>query len=200
MKSLFGLFLFFGILLAIVQALRWLSRGKNGKAKISTDWQPPKADQLPYSKKNYFFSATERSFYEILRRSAPNHVLFAKVRLADVIYVDKRTTSRQTDLNRICSKHVDFILCGSNLAPVVAIELDDSSHDGEDRQSRDSFIDEAFKAANLPLVHIRCKRGYELEEIRQLLAPYLHPESASSGPPSDAKYMTPRMSAHPTRG
>src|SRR5438132_1702027 len=143
MESLLGLVVFLGICVAILQAIRFVvRRQKPVVSKIGADWQPPKADQLPYSKKNYFFSAAERSFYEILRRLAPNHALFAKVRLADVIYVDKRTTSRQADLNRICSKHVDSLLCDSNLAPVVAIELDDSSHDGEDRQSRDSFIDE----------------------------------------------------------
>jgi hypothetical protein len=181
MEPLFGLFFLLGILFVVVQALRLMTRRKASRPKISSDWQPPKADQLAYSRKNYFFSAAERSFYEILRRLAPNHTVFAKVRLADLIYVDKRTTSRQADLNRICSKHVDFVLCDSNLAPVLAIELDDSSHDDEDRQSRDSFIDAAFSAANFPLIRIPCKRGYRLDEVRQLLAPYSNAECAGTG-------------------
>src|ERR1043166_5256082 len=44
---------------------------------------------LPYARKKYFFSAAERSFYEILRRLVPGHTVFAKVRLADLVNVKK---------------------------------------------------------------------------------------------------------------
>ena len=74
------------------------------------------------------------------------------------------------------------------MAPVVAIELDDSSHEEEDRQSRDSFIDAAFSAANFPLIRIPYQRGYQLDEVWQLLAPYLSlhtPPASNSGTTAD---------------
>ena len=132
----------------------------------------PKTDVLPYSRQNYFFSAAERSFYEILRRLTPEHTIFAKVRLADVVYV-KGTVSRQAHLNRIDRKHLDFVVCDKNLAPVLAIELDDASHDRLDRRARDKFVDEVLAAASLPVIHVRTRRGYVLDEIQRLLSPYL---------------------------
>src|SRR5688500_16792275 len=64
--------------------------------------QPSKADQLAYSKKKYLFSAAERSFYEVLKRLVPpEYTVFAKVRLADLVYVSKGAADRQSHFNRI---------------------------------------------------------------------------------------------------
>jgi hypothetical protein len=90
---------------------------------------------LPYSAKKYFFSAAERSFYEVLRRLVPDHTLSAKVRLANLVYVSRGTESRQSHFNRIQSKHIDFVLCDNDLTPVLAIELDDASHAEESRKT-----------------------------------------------------------------
>jgi len=159
---------------------------------IATDWQPPKADPLPHSAKKYFFSDAERSFYEILKRLvSAEHTVFAKVRLADLVYVSKGTGSWQSHFNRISRKHIDFLLCDRNLAPVVAIELDDSSHDEEGLQSRDEFVDQVLSAAALPILHVRAKRAYNLGEVRQLLLPYVRVQSPIAVAHPDAPYMPP---------
>ncbi|HEX7516302.1 MAG TPA: DUF2726 domain-containing protein [Chthoniobacterales bacterium] len=166
--------------------------GQNSRPIIAPDWQPPKADSLPYLKKQYFFSAAERSFYEILKRLAPaEHTVFAKVRLADLVYVSKGTASWQSHFNRINRKHLDFVLCNRDLAPLVAIELDDSSHDEEDRQSRDEFVDEVLAAAALPILHVRAKRAYNLDEVRRLLSPYVRVQSPAAVANRDAPYTRP---------
>jgi len=113
----------------------------------------------PLLNEKVFLLGRRAVFLRSFAAALPTHTISAKVRLADLIYVNKNTESRQSHLNRICSKHVDFLVWDSNLALVVAIELDDSSHEEEDRQSRDSFIDAAFSAANFPLIRIPCKRG-----------------------------------------
>ena len=46
------------------------------------------------------------------------------------------------------------------------IELDDKSHDRSDRRERDDFVDEAFRAAGLEVVHVRTQASYVLTEIR----------------------------------
>ncbi len=149
------------------------SRGKSRAASLATD-----SNSAPYSRRKYFFSSAERSFYEILTRLLPRHTVFAKVRLADVICVSKGVENWQSHFNRIRSKHVDFLVCDKSLAPVLAVELDDSSHDREDRKERDVFVDAALAAAVLPIIHIRAKRAYVLSEIRAALAPHLE-----MGPP-----------------
>ena len=47
------------------------------------------------------------------------------------------------------AKHLDFVICNKDLAPVVAIELDDASHDAEDREERDDFVDAVLRAGEL---------------------------------------------------
>ena len=144
--------------------------GQRSSPKI--DWQQEETDGLPYSRRNYFFSAAERSFYEILRRLTPGHTVFAKVRLADVAYV-KGAVSCQSHLNRIDRKHLDFVVCDNNLAPVVAIELDDACHPGGELHARDEFIEQVLAAAALPVIRMPARRTYGMDEIRGLLSPYL---------------------------
>jgi hypothetical protein len=147
---------------------------------------------LPYSKKKYFFSVAERSFYEVLKRLiSPDYTLFAKVRLADLVDVTKGASAWQSHFNRISGKHVDFVLCDRDLAPVVAIELDDASHDEGDRQDRDKFVDQALTAAALPIVRIRAKRAYAPDQVRVALRPYLPAQSPAQIAHPDDRYMPP---------
>jgi len=136
------------------------------------DWRRPEPRIFPYSRRNYFFSAAERSLYEILRRLTPEHTVFAKVRLAELVYI-KESVPGQAYRSRIDRKQVDFVVCDKNLAPVVAIELDDASHQHAERHVRDQFVDEVLAAASLPVIHVPERAGYILDEIHQLLAPYL---------------------------
>lgn len=166
---------------------------RNPPPIIAPNWEPPKADSLPYSGKKYFFSVAERSFYEILKRLvSAEHTIFAKVRLADLVYVSKGTASWQSHFNRINRKHLDFVVCDRDLAPVVAIELDDSSHDNEEREARDEFVDQVLAAAGLPIVHIRAKRGYVPDDLRAALHPYLPARAPVDVPHPDERYMPPK--------
>jgi hypothetical protein len=117
----------------------------------------------------YIFSAheslltpAERSFYGVLLQVLKGRlVVFAKVRLCDVL----KHGNRQS-LNKISQKHVDFVLCTPDrLAPVLAIELDDKSHSTPHRKERDEFVDLAFGAADLPIVHVPVKRSYSTAEV-----------------------------------
>jgi hypothetical protein len=128
---------------------------------------------LPYSKKTLFFSAAERSFYEILRRITPDHTVFANVQMGDVIAVSKESGAWHSSHDRTQSKHLDFLICDATLAPVVAIEFDDSSHARADRKARDQFVDATLAAAEIPIVRIPVKRSYVIEDIRRLIFPHI---------------------------
>jgi predicted RNA-binding Zn-ribbon protein involved in translation (DUF1610 family) len=55
--------------------------------------------------------------------------------------------------------------------------LDDKSHQRPDRQERDMFVDQVFKAARLPILHVPVKRAYVTAEIEAQIAPYLSAET-----------------------
>ena len=143
----------------------------------------PKGGSLPYARRRYLFSAAERSFYGVLRWLLPEHTIFAKVRMSDLLNVPKGTEGWQTHFNRIQSKHGDFVVCNADLAPVLAIELDDASHKRAERQERDDFVNDAFAAAGLPLAHIVARRGYALDEVHAILSAHLNAASSVEAGP-----------------
>jgi hypothetical protein len=188
---LFGSLIFFLVCALILsRVVRFVSK-LAGRATPTISDSPPFA-ALPYARKKYFFSAAERSFYEILRRLVPGHTVFAKVRLADLVDVMKGAPSWRAHFNRIDRKHLDFILCDSDLAPVVAIELDDRSHDDEDRQARDLFVDQVLASVSLPIVRVRAKHAYRLEEVRRILSPHVIAQAPAGPFPADAAYLPPK--------
>ncbi len=138
------------------------------------------ADAVPvptgYRIRAGILTPTERCFYGVLceatgiaERDRPLLVL-ASVRLAEIIEVGHaagRTRSDwQTAFNRIASKQIDFIVCDADSTrPLVAIELDDRSHDRPDRRRRDTFLAEACGEAGLPLLRILVTSSYNAREI-----------------------------------
>lgn len=197
MDALIGLLIFIGICAVITRfvAVRIGRSSASAVPEIKFGRATPgdSGGGSPFARRNYFFSAAERSFYEVLCRLTPEHTVFAKVRLADLVRVQASGREFWQRFNSISAKHVDFVLCDEQLAPVVAIELDDSSHEQPERLTRDQFVDSVLESAALPIVHVRAKRGYVLDEIRQLLAPHLRmksPNVADNSP--NGKYLPPQ--------
>jgi len=79
-------------------------------------------------------------------------------------------SERQKALNRIQSKHLDFVACDPETFAVrFVVELDDKSHGRADRQDRDQFLDQAMQAAGIPIFHFPVKRNYAVADIRAVL-------------------------------
>jgi very-short-patch-repair endonuclease len=135
-------------------------------------------------------SKAERSFFGVLRQAVGDeYLIFAKVRLADLFWIPKRAGSRQRHLNRVSAKHIDFVLCDHEaIRPLLAIELDDSSHARSDRRSRDAFVDAALAAAGLPLVRIRARTGYNVGELKAAIGAAFqdHGDSAHASANNDS--------------
>lgn len=129
----------------------------------------------PYFRKPFLLSKPEKYFYNVLREVFGNHTVLAKVRLADLVEANRRHPNWQANFNRIRSKHIDFVICDGWLCPLIAVELDGSSHKRVDRQQRDNLVDEILKKVSLQIVHVPRQKQYFHKEIRQLLLPKLAP-------------------------
>ncbi|TWU54912.1 Topoisomerase DNA binding C4 zinc finger [Rubripirellula tenax] len=142
-------------------------------------------NDLPYRLRDNFLSAAELAFYRVLEQAVgQTYSINNKVRLWDVLYVPRQDDSRTYE-NKISSKHIDFLLCDlTTMQPVLAIELDDASHNRKDRQDRDAFLDGALAAAGLSILHIKAAHTYSIAEAQQQIASVL-PDTAStmSAPP-----------------
>jgi hypothetical protein len=151
--------------------LRFFGWGKEKSPKISRQTLPAdEPEMLPYLLRDDFLSGAETSFYHLLKTIVSDHlVICPKISLADIFYVS-RPDINVAYYSKINRKHVDFLLCNpKSLKPMMAIELDDSSHGKPTRIERDQFVDEVFETAGLPLVHIPVRQSYHTREINDLL-------------------------------
>ena len=70
--------------------------------------------------------------------------------------------------NKIKAKHTDFVFCDPDTLEILAgLELDDPSHERPERMERDEFVDNAYAAAGIPLIHVW--NPIEPEELEQIL-------------------------------
>lgn len=148
----------------------------------------PQAAQFPYIMRESFLTPAELNFFRVLQEAVGNHMhVCAKVALGDIFSVKSKDQSQfRIYTNKIDRKHVDFLLCDpQSMRPVVGVELDDRSHQREDRRARDAFVDEVFRAAGLPLLHIAVRRSYRPEDLAAQFSPYL------SGLPGSAPAVEP---------
>lgn len=153
-----------------------------GKSKSGSDDLP----DFPYELRNNFLSPAELSFYGVLRDLIGNRaVISSKVGLGDIFWVKLEDKSKfRIFTNKIDRKHVDFLLCDpATMRPLVGIELDDRSHQREDRQVRDAFVDKVFAAARLPLLHLPVRRAYVAAELEAQIAPFLGVPTVSTPTP-----------------
>ena len=150
MDGKFILYIF--IILIVIEPLLMLLARKINKSKR----QPKEKATYTYCKKPYLLTENENRFYKELLPIATemNLTVCPKVRIADIIE-PRKGQNWQGAFAKIQAKHIDFLLCKGPVSPALAIELDDSSHEREDRKERDSFVDQAFQSANLPILHIK---------------------------------------------
>ena len=126
----------------------------------------------PYAKKQYLLSRAEFSFYRVLRQvCGDRYVICPKVRVGDLVYVEKGTEKRMGWVNKINRSHIDFVLCDpQTMQPIAAVELDDASHNSEKAQQRDADKNRICQTAGLVLFRFRAKRSYDPNAIAAQLA------------------------------
>lgn len=144
-------------------AFLWYQLDKLKKEQATEQDEPKTTEDLPY-KAAKLLTRREYAFFKVLQPIARkyNLMICPKIRLADLVAVPEGTKERKW-FNYIKAKHVDFTLCDMDLRVKLVIELDDSTHDQPERQSRDDFVDRVFQKANIKLLHVR-QWGTDLEQ------------------------------------
>ena len=77
--------------------------------------------------------------------------ILAKIRLADLIEVNQGTNEWNKYFAKIKSKHIDFAIA-DNMKIIVIIELDDKSHEKQNRIERDEFVDAALTKTGYKII------------------------------------------------
>lgn len=114
----------------------------------------------------------QRFFWTLVAALTPDYGVNVKVRMGDVLKLTNEPAERNRQQGNVFCRHFDFVLCerGGRLRPLMAIELDDTSHDWPDRKAADEFKDKACASAGLPLLRFPIEQRYEADALRGRIA------------------------------
>jgi hypothetical protein len=113
----------------------------------------------------------EAFFFELSKQLPAGFYVFPKMRIADII----ETTDGKgyySHRNEILPKHIDFLICNVSFHPVLAIELNGSSHKREDRKESDNEKREIFETVGLPLEFIEVGTDFS-SDVKNLITRYI---------------------------
>jgi very-short-patch-repair endonuclease len=131
---------------------------------------PVQEEKYPYEKQEYLLTPTELKFYRVLKPICDerNLVIFAKVRLEDLVTVPQYVFNNWKWRGYIRSRHIDFVLCDvSNLKIRCGIELDDWHHKFWKNHEIDERKDKILRDAGLPLIRIDANSIYDFRMLIQ---------------------------------
>lgn len=125
---------------------------------------------LPFGSRGVLLSRGELAFFRALRRALAGRFLIAfKVRAADLLSCSSSAWEAGFG-HMIARHHLDFVLCEPDSTEIhAAIELDDRSHCQANRKRRDSFLNEAFAAAKIPLIRFQAAARYDPVAIARVI-------------------------------
>lgn len=110
-------------------------------------------------------SQPELILYHRLVKALPEHVVLAQVQLSRLIGV-KKGNNYQSWINRINRMSVDFVVCNRDSGIVAVIELDDSTHQREDRRAADAKKDRALASADVRIIRWQAKAIPDIPAIQ----------------------------------
>ena len=171
---------------------------KPSDAPVATPQAPPPTPSQPrYVTRKSLLSKAEVAFHKVLLEAVPEAPIFPKVRVADVMDAAERWSG---DFLRISQKHFDWVLCHPiSFEPLIAIELDDSSHQWSEKQRKnDQVKDDAAREAGIALLRFPWQREYDVAAVRERIAVVLDKVADSREPgTATASRSTPTVFAHP---
>lgn len=114
----------------------------------------------------------EQVLFHRLCEAFPDKHVFPQVALNQVVGVassvpDKR--QRAVLVNQIQGKALDFLVCGPDTAALLAIELDEKSHDRADRRRADQQKAAALASAGIKLVRFNVAQLPDTAALAALL-------------------------------
>lgn len=128
--------------------------------------------ELPYSLNKSVFTYHESILFEILDEFCRknNLVLLSKIRIADFVQPITKNNYYHW-FNKISAKHVDFLICQpKTYSPILAIELDDYTHNYKSRKERDDFVNQVYSSVGLPILHITdIRQQYVEKNVAEIL-------------------------------
>jgi very-short-patch-repair endonuclease len=115
-------------------------------------------------------SQAEQILYFRLVRALPEHIVLAQVQLSRLLGV-RKGNSHQSWTNRINRMSVDFVVCHKDSTIVAVIELDDATHEQQERRTADARKDKALASAAVRLIRWQARSIPDIATIQSAFLP-----------------------------
>ena len=126
------------------------------KAIVSDSGNQKTSTVYRYNRKYVIMTEREQEFYKKLKSVCGDSILiFPQIHLSSLFFHNVKGQNFKLAFRFINRLSVDFVLVDSrNFKTLLAIELDDSTHNEKDRIKRDLIVNDIFKKANFPLLRV----------------------------------------------
>lgn len=127
-----------------------------------------KYDLSRYYLKNSIVTPIEKWMYNIIKDELTEEYFVApKVGIKDFVGV-KKGNNYMKYFGHIAQRHIDFLVCKKDtLSPAFGIEIDDTSHERQNRKDRDQENDQIYNAIGIKVLHMPTK--IKEEELRDII-------------------------------
>jgi len=192
MKGIIFWMVLIGIASLVLKYLgnKWLRQRKAANAEERTG----DASQYRYVSLRHVASPPEKILFERLHKALPELVVLAQVHLPRVI---QPASKSKAPLERIIRKSLDFVICDATFAPLVAIEVNDRSHNAGDRIASDIDKAAALKSAGIPLITWEARKLPSIDVIRTTILEHVKIDAEDPAPVLAPKSAKPRTRLAP---
>ena len=147
-----GTLIFIVIVAAIIFLVIKVRQGTDGGTSLI---RTPIKKEYVYIKKSCAMTPSELSFYKTLHEAINGCVIIPQAHLSMFLDHEIKGQSWKAAFARINGKSVDFLICTNDMKPLIAIELDDNTHNQPDRKTRDDFVNSIMANTNMPLLRFK---------------------------------------------
>lgn len=111
---------------------------------------------------------TEVRFFQRLQQALPEYLIFSQVQLSRMIApIVADDVDANFWFNRICRMSIDYVIVAADSQTVlVAIELDDWTHQSQRRMQQDAKKDKAVSSAGIPMMRYHAEAMPEANVLR----------------------------------
>lgn len=162
------------LLAAVIAVIYFVNRSRNSDSSRADSEIKPTVNYR-YRRKDFVMTKAENDFFNSLTDIlGDEYYVFPQVHLSTILDHKIKGQNWKAAFSYINQKSVDYVVCNRQYRrPILGIELDDWSHDGDARKQRDVNVDYMFKESGIPLLRIRDVRGMTATDIKAKLDEYL---------------------------
>lgn len=158
-------YILIGVVVGVALVIKFISNNSDEKEEVK------KKPLYKYNRKDFLITRPEHEFFDILIEILGNkYHVFTQVHLPTILEHKIKGQTWKAAFSHINGKSVDFVICDKlYIKPLLAIELDDKSHDRLDRIERDSEVERMLQEAGMPLLRFGNNGLFNKEEISRLV-------------------------------